>query len=103
MGWESDLSDTIKKTAPYAFGFAKVVDPEEMDNVCRYVVQQTEGLMLKLAKYMHWQGVLAGIEAAGGKSGDFELDPSLDTFYSEEKFREWERKVNDSEISLATA
>lgn len=100
MSWEEKISDTIRKTAPYAFGSSKVTDPEEMENVCRYVVQLCEDLMMKVGKYMHWQGVLAGLEATGADTSEFELDSSLDAFYSEKKFREWEQKVRNGEIAL---
>ena len=91
MSWEVKLSEIIEKVSPYAFGSSKVVDPEEMDNVCRYVVQFVEDTMLKCAQYMHWQGVLAGLEAAKADTSEMEKDPSLDKFFSERKFREWER------------
>ena len=100
MSWESKISDTIIATAPYAFGKVKVTDTEEMDNVCRYVVQQVEEYMLKVAKYMHWQGVLAGLDAAGGDTSELEKDQSLDGHFAESKFREWERleREKDSDI-----
>lgn len=91
MSWEAKITETIEATAPYAFGKTKVTDKEEMDNVCRYVVQQVEDQLVSVAKYMHWQGVLAGLEAAGGDTSELELDQSLDGHYAESKFREWER------------
>lgn len=97
MSWESKITETIVATAPYAFGKTKVTDQEEMDNVCRYVVQQIEEYLLKVAKYMHWQGVLAGLDAAGGDTSELEKDESLDNHFAEHKFREWEKKQREKD------
>jgi hypothetical protein len=96
--WQNQITETITKTAPYAFGSTKVVDPEEMDNVCRYVVQQVEDLMKKLAHEMHAQGVIDGMKAMGAE--DPEYDKNVYTFFTERLFEKWSKEYGSNATSL---
>lgn len=89
MNWAKEFTEIVEKVAPYAF--KQTPSQADMQHLCAYLVDKVESLLLESAQHMHWQGVLAGIEAAGGNPASYELDQSLDKFWSERKFRAWEK------------
>lgn len=95
--WQTKITETITKTAPYAFGSTKVVDAEEMENVCRYVVQQVEDLMKNLAHEMHAQGVIDGMKAMGAESPEY--DSGVYKFFTERLFDKWSEEYGDKNAS----
>lgn len=94
MNWQEKITETITKTTPYAFGI-KIIDPEEMDNVCRYVVQIVEAVMRNLAHHMHTEGVKDGMMKAGIEDPQYEADAHK--FFSDRLFEKWSEEYDTGE------
>ena len=93
MSWEQKITDLITSNAKYSFGSSAVVDPEEMETLCRQVVQLVEDTMVELAYEMHMEGVKDGYQACEKEVPE---DLSLSRFLSERLFRNWEKKQRDN-------
>jgi N-acetyl-gamma-glutamylphosphate reductase len=95
MNWAKELSEIVEKVAPYAF--EQKPKESEMHHLCAYIVDKVESLLLECSHHMHWQGLLAGLETAGADLSSYELNKSLDKFFSERKFRDWENQRNGNQ------
>jgi len=74
-------------------------DEEELDNVCRYVVQIVEDVMKNLAHEMHAQGVIDGMKAMGAEEPEY--DSSVYKFFTERLFEKWSEEYGEKNATSA--